>query len=162
SPREFCIRGDVPPRVDVHLFPGGVHLRARRRSCRAQIDVSRSPVRVAGDDRRAGGLAHALWLGVHDDPVAVDESVCALAVGILAPQIPLAYVAARFAVARARRGDVPDWRGAFASLAEIAHVSSRRRGDFTSPPSAQAWFEWRRYGGSLPAWVAILLPFELL
>ena len=29
----------------------------------------------------------------------------------LAPQLPLAYLAARFAVARARRGDVPDWRG---------------------------------------------------
>ena len=82
--------------------------------------------------------------------------------GILAPQIPLAYVAARFAVARARRGDVPDWRGAFASLAKIAHVSSRRRRHFASPASAQAWFEWRRYGRSLPGWVAILLPFELL
>src|SRR2546423_10115308 len=30
---------------------------------------------------------------------------------ILAPQPPFAYLAARFAVARARRGDVPDWRG---------------------------------------------------
>ena len=35
-------------------------------------------------------------------------------VAFLAPQIPLAYLAARFAVARARRGDVPDWRGLFA------------------------------------------------
>ncbi|MDB4870241.1 MAG: hypothetical protein JWL97_1245, partial [Gemmatimonadales bacterium] len=26
---------------------------------------------------------------------------------------------------------------------------------------AQAWFEWRRNGRSLPAWIAILLPFEL-
>src|SRR6266704_2367806 len=33
---------------------------------------------------------------------------------ILAPQVPLAYLVARFAVARARRGDVPDWRGLFA------------------------------------------------
>ena len=82
--------------------------------------------------------------------------------GILAPQIPLAYVVARFAVARARRGDVPDWRGAFASLPEIARVSSRRRRHFASPASAQTWFEWRRYGRSLPGWVAILLPFELL
>src|SRR2546423_6207298 len=85
-----------------------------------------------------------------------------LMLGILAPQIPLAYVAARFAVARARRGDVPDWRGAFVWLAQIAHVSSRRGGDFASPASAQAWFEWRQYGKSLPAWVGILLPFELL
>jgi hypothetical protein len=38
----------------------------------------------------------------------------------------------------------------------------RRREPFRSAASAQAWFEWRRYGGSLPAWVAILLPFELI
>src|SRR5260370_7406580 len=34
-------------------------------------------------------------------------------VAILAPQVPLAYLVARFAVARARRGEVPDWRGMF-------------------------------------------------
>src|SRR5438105_14738701 len=109
-------------------------------------------------------IVAVLWVGTIDT-IAIfavhfnaRESVM---LGILAPQIPLAYVVARFAVARARRGDVPDWRGAFASLA-IAHVSSRRRRHFASPASAQAWFEWRRYGRSLPGWVAILLPFELL
>jgi len=81
---------------------------------------------------------------------------------ILAPQIPLAYLVARFAVARARRGEVPDWRGAFAWLTQIALVRSRGRHQFRSPASAQAWFEWRRHGRSLPGWVAILLPFELL
>ena len=35
-------------------------------------------------------------------------------VAMLAPQVPLAYLVARFAVARARRGEVPDWRGMFA------------------------------------------------
>ncbi len=80
---------------------------------------------------------------------------------ILVPQLPLAYLAARFAVARARRGDVPDWRGAFAWLPRITRIQSRRRGHFRSHGSAQAWFEWRRNGRSLPAWVAILLPFEL-
>jgi hypothetical protein len=83
-------------------------------------------------------------------------------IGILAPQIPLAYLFARFAVARARRGDVPDWRGVFASLTRIKGVLSRRSEHFQSPASAQAWFEWRRHGRSLPAWVAILLPFELI
>ena len=34
---------------------------------------------------------------------------------ILAPHVPLAYLVARFAVARARRGDVPDWRGGLRS-----------------------------------------------
>ncbi|MGZ3492445.1 MAG: hypothetical protein ACXU9S_13325 [Gemmatimonadaceae bacterium] len=82
--------------------------------------------------------------------------------GIIAPQIPLAYLVARFAVARARRGEVPDWRGAFAWLTQSARLPSRRREPFRSAASAQAWFEWRRYGGSLPGWVAILLPFELI
>ncbi|MFL5489673.1 MAG: hypothetical protein ACJ8AJ_14430, partial [Gemmatimonadaceae bacterium] len=73
-----------------------------------------------------------------------------------------AYVAARFAVARARRGDVPDWRGAFGSLAQLAQFGWHRREHFKSAASAQTWFEWRRYGRSLPGWVAILLPFELI
>jgi len=82
-------------------------------------------------------------------------------VAIVAPQIPLAYVAARFAVARARRGDVPDWRPKFARLGTIADVLPSRRDHFASPERAHAWFEWRRHGRSLPALVAILLPFEL-
>ena len=105
-----------------------------------------------------------LWLGVI-------ESVALLALHfqaresvmlwILAPHVPLAYLTARFAVARARRGDVPDWRGAFAFRTQVADTPSIRREPFRSPASAQAWFEWRRNGRSLPAWVAILLPFEL-
>src|SRR5216117_1935660 len=81
-------------------------------------------------------------------------------VAILAPQVPLAYLVARFAVARARRGEVPDWRGVFGRLASNA-VRTRRRDHFPSPARAQAWFEWRRHGLSLPALVGLLLPFEL-
>jgi hypothetical protein len=105
-----------------------------------------------------------LWLWIIDGIALValhyqaHESLMLL---ILVPQPPLAYLAARIAVARARRGDVPDWRGAFAWLPRITRIQSRRRGNFRSPASAQAWFEWRRNGRSLPAWVAILLPFEL-
>ena len=80
---------------------------------------------------------------------------------ITAPQLPLAYLVARFAVARARRGVVPDWRGAFARVAGAPQVAPRRRARFASPEGAQAWFEWKRHGRSLPALVAILLPFEL-
>jgi hypothetical protein len=110
-------------------------------------------------------IVTVLWLGTIDGIALLalhfnaDES---LMLAILAPQIPLAYFAARFAVARARRGDVPDWRGAFASLERSAQASVRRRQNFPSPASAQAWFEWRRYGRSLPVWVGILLPFELV
>jgi hypothetical protein len=81
-------------------------------------------------------------------------------VAILGPQVPLAYLVARFAVARARRGDVPDWRGMFARAAGNA-VLTRGRDHFPSPARAQAWFEWRQHGRSLPALVGLLLPFEL-
>ena len=110
-------------------------------------------------------IVTVLWLGTIDAIVLLALHFRAhepLMLGILAPQVPLAYLAARFAVARARRGDMPDWRGVFAWLAQIARVPSRRREHFPSPASAQAWFEWRRHGRSLPAWVGILLPFELI
>ncbi len=84
-----------------------------------------------------------------------------LMLAFLAPQLPLAYLAAWFAVARARRGDVPDWRGIFARLGKIAEVQPRRRKPFSSSARAQVWFEWRRQGRRLPAWMALLLPFEL-
>src|SRR5437660_1839184 len=81
-------------------------------------------------------------------------------VAFLAPQLPLAYFIACTAVGRARRGEVPDWRGMFARPASSA-VLTRRRDHFPSPARAQAWFEWRRHGRSLPALVGLLLPFEL-
>src|SRR5881296_1540895 len=80
---------------------------------------------------------------------------------ILAPHLPLAYLVARVAVAQARRGDVPDWRRPSARSGEIADVLPRPRDHFSSPRRAQAWFEWRRHGRSLPALVGLLLPFEL-
>jgi hypothetical protein len=80
---------------------------------------------------------------------------------LLAPHLPLAYLTARSAVARGRRGDVPDWSGLPARVARIAGLTARRRNHFHSAARAQAWFEWRRHGRSLPALVALLLPFEL-
>ena len=80
---------------------------------------------------------------------------------ILAPNIPLAYLTARVAVARGRRGHVPDWSGLPARLARLAGLPARRREAFPSSADAHAWFEWRRHGRSLPALVALLLPFEL-
>ena len=80
---------------------------------------------------------------------------------LLAPHVPLAYLTARSAVARGRRGEVPDWRALPARLARIAGLPARRRNHFHSAARAQVWFEWRRHGRSLPALVALLLPFEL-
>ena len=109
-------------------------------------------------------IVAVLWLAAIDAVVllalhfrAHEPAMAAL----LAPLVPLAYLVARFAVAGARRGEVPDWQGMFAWPAHLARLRSSRRGGFQSPANAQAWFEWRRMGRSLPAWVAILLPFEL-
>src|SRR2546428_2809832 len=71
-------------------------------------------------------------------------------VAILAPQVPLAYLVARFAVARARRGDVPDWRGLSARSGEIADVLPRPRNHFSSPPCAHVWFDRRAPVGGAP------------
>lgn len=84
-------------------------------------------------------------------------------IAIMAPQIPLAYVVARHAVARSRRGDVPDWLTMWRSAAIRGYTarSSGRLSDFPSARHAQVWFEWRQQGLVLPALVAMLLPFEL-
>jgi hypothetical protein len=85
------------------------------------------------------------------------ESVMA---ALLAPLLLLAWVVAYAAVARARRGDVPDWRDTFAPLASLAGLLPRRE-QFASPLSAQTWCEWRQHGWSLPIGVALVLPFAL-
>jgi len=83
-------------------------------------------------------------------------------IAMLAPQLPLAYLVARRAVARARRGDVPDWSGRFGRIADALARRRQARGPFASAAAAQVWLEWNRYGRSLPTLVAILLPVELL
>jgi hypothetical protein len=81
--------------------------------------------------------------------------------GVLSPLLPLAYVTGRAAVARGRRGEVPDWRELPMKVARLVGLPERRRNHFHSAGRAQTWFEWRRHGRSLPALVALLLPFEL-
>ena len=108
-------------------------------------------------------IVTVLWLAALDAVVLLAIHFKApepVMVAILAPQLPLAYLAARFAVARARRGDVPEWRGRFVRrpVADVPPVPADR---FPSPERAQLWFEWRRHGRTLPTWVGILLPFEL-
>lgn len=101
--------------------------------------------------------AAVLWLPALDAVVltAVHYKVPEpLMVAFLAPQLPLAYLAAWYAVARARRGEVPDWSVAVPVLA-------RTRERFASPARAQVWFEWQEHGRALPVWVGILVPFEL-
>src|SRR2546427_10671859 len=66
-------------------------------------------------------------------------------VAFLAPQLPLAYVTACSAVGRARRGEVPDWRGLFSRPGSNAGLTPRRD-PFPSPPRAQRWFHARAQG----------------
>jgi hypothetical protein len=75
---------------------------------------------------------------------------------LLSPLVPLAYVTALSAVARARRSDVPEWRGA-----ERAAPAFTASADFRSQAHAQLWFEWRQFGRTLPLLVAIVLPAGL-
>jgi hypothetical protein len=73
---------------------------------------------------------------------------------LLAPQLPLAHLTARFALARARRGEG-------VGAARAVHIRHQQVRPFTSPTRAQHWFEGRQRGRSLPALVALVLPFEL-
>ena len=114
--------------------------------------------------RGARLIAMVLWLSAIDATVILAVHFHAselVMIAFLLPQIPLAYLVARYAVARARRGDVPDWSDAFTGLARSVGTSQPRT-NFRSATKAQAWFEWRLNGKSLPVWVAIVLPVELL
>jgi hypothetical protein len=109
-------------------------------------------------------LVVVLWLAALDAVVLLAihfQASESLMVAILAPQLPLAYLTARFALARARGGDLPDWRELFAHRRLLGGVVDHRRTSFASALRAQTWFEWRRQGRTLPVLVAMLLPFEL-
>lgn len=81
-------------------------------------------------------------------------------VAILAPQLPLAYLVACHALGRARQGYVPEWRLPFATTASGQRPLAQRR--FASPARAQAWFEWRRHGWTLPWLTGTVVACELL
>lgn len=106
-------------------------------------------------------LAAVLWLFIVDAIVItaferkVPEPVM---IALLAPQFPIAYLVAWIAVARARRGVVPDWAALWRRPAEKVRGLFRRRQSFRSAASAQFWFEWRRSGRALPSMVAIVVP----
>jgi hypothetical protein len=80
-------------------------------------------------------------------------------VAFLTPQLPIAYLCAWVAVARARRGHVPDWSFSFAGPG--TRDDERPRPPFRSTAAAQFWLEWRKHGRSLPVLVGIVVPFEL-
>jgi hypothetical protein len=77
-------------------------------------------------------------------------------IAFIAPQLPMAYFVACRVLARARRGEVPDW-----SWTRARAGGERLLKPFRSVAAAQLWFEWRRHGRSLPLLVAWVVPFEL-
>lgn len=109
--------------------------------------------------------AAVLWLAAVEvaSVIAIESRASeTFMIALLAPQLPLAYLVARHAVARARRGDVPDWSGGYDRIAGAVLHRKRAPGPFASAAAAQRWLEWNRYGRSLPTLVAIVLPVELL
>lgn len=104
-----------------------------------------------------------LWLATIDAIVLFAMYYAAserLMVAILAPQLPVAYLVGWHAVSQARRGEVPDWGLSFIGRGRGA--PDRRLQRLSSPAGAQAWFEWRRHGRTLPVMVGIVVPCELL
>lgn len=104
-------------------------------------------------------IVTVLWLASIDAVILLAlycKASEAVMLAILSPHIPLAYLVARSAVARGRRGDVPDWRWML-----VRRRDAREREHFASAARAQQWFEWRQHGRTLPSLVAMLLPFEL-
>ena len=73
----------------------------------------------------------------------VPEPVVSLLLGCT---ILPAYVVALRGVARARRGDQPDWQWLVGWARNITERFSLRGKDFASQTRAQVWFEWRRHG----------------
>jgi hypothetical protein len=102
-----------------------------------------------------------LWLMIIDSIVMIALELKA-AEGVMlllvAPHVPLAYLAARYALRKARSG------GLAVSGSRSLAVSDRetpRPRDLATTNRALAWFEWRQHGRSLPFLLALLLPFEL-
>jgi hypothetical protein len=69
--------------------------------------------------------------------------------------IPAAFLAAWTGVARARRGDDPDWLRALRYLRPAGDPS--QRAPFASPLRAQVWYEWRVRGSGFVVLVACVL-----
>ena len=83
-------------------------------------------------------IVTVLWLATIDAIIMLALNLKAselVMLAILAPHVPLAYLVARSAVARARRGDVPELPGRFAG--RIADVLPRPRVPFSSPARAE-------------------------
>jgi hypothetical protein len=106
-----------------------------------------------------------LWLAAIDAVVLLALQYHAsepFMLAFLAPHLPVAFLVARRAVAKARRGDVPDWTWSFGRPRSHPIALPHRSSRLKSAVQAHAWFEWRRHGRTLPLLIALVLGFELL
>lgn len=74
---------------------------------------------------------------------------------ILAAVVPVAFLFARAGVARARRGDSPDWVRAWRA-ATRSPARTRELAPFASAMRAQVWYEWRLRGRGYVVTVVIV------
>jgi len=117
-----------------------------------------TPYRVRG----LRAITLVLWLTVIAVIVTVAielEAGEGTMLALLAPLVPLAFLAARAAIGRARRGGAAEVSAA--TVRRWAMPGTARKQPFASAARAQLWLEWRRTGRTLPALVALVLPFEL-
>ena len=78
--------------------------------------------------------------------------------GLAVPGWTLGY----FGVRQGRRGDAPNWEGVVEPWRRLVRRLPHRRRPFASAAWAQAWFEWKRTGYSLPIMTGVLVPVGLL
>jgi hypothetical protein len=90
---------------------------------------------------------------------SVPESTIVL---ILCVLIIVAYITALDSVARARRGDVPDWRWLKAGFEKIENRILRKAPVFQSAEQAMNWYEWRTSGKNLPISSGFIIPIVLM
>ena len=105
-----------------------------------------------------------LWLATIDAIVLLGARLQGLRArdgGLPGAAVPLAYLAARFAVARARRGDVPDWRGTFARLGRSRMSCRAGAAIFIRPRARRRGSNGGGTAGRCRRWSRLLLPFEL-
>lgn len=81
---------------------------------------------------------------------------------LFAALVPAAFVVAFAGVARARRGDNPDWQArSITPLPRAARFDVRPQRPFPSPQRAQFWFERRRHFLTFPVAVGCFLLLHL-
>lgn len=107
---------------------------------------------------RIGVIAVALTVLLRSNTYFADADQQARVLTIVAAAlVPLAFAAARAGVARARRGDNPEWAWRRRADGERVAAVGNDRAPFASAMAAQTWYEWRLRGRGYVAAVVALV-----